>query len=152
MLGPTLAMVAVLLVPTELARKAKHVHIASVESRVESSKLATSNPKAVLRDDLEKALDAIDWKREGVRAPFEVVAVLAAAESSAGREGAQASCTVSVLLREKSGALLGSVSGTARGKERGAKRSSLELGVLEAAVQSASAAIPQAVRKSRDAR
>ncbi len=152
----TLLLVAMLALPSAVtstvAEKAKQVRITSVESRVEAKKLATPDPKAALRSELEEALDAVDWKREGVVRPFEVIAVLAAAESSASRDGVRASCSVEVVLREPSGAILGRVRGSARGEDRGGARAPLERGVLEAAAQSASDAIPQAVRRSREGR
>lgn len=148
----SLAFVAVLVGLAAPMGKASHARIASVESRVEAKKLATRDPRAVLRADLERELAAIDWKSAGVKAPFEILAVLADAESSAGKEGAQASCTVQVVLREPGGALLGIVNGRASGHDAGGGRASLELDVLEAAARRASLAIPEAVRVSRKAR
>jgi hypothetical protein len=131
--------------------KAKHARLTSVESRVEG-KLATEDPRAVLRADLERELANIDWKQEGVKAPFELSAVLTAAESASGKKSATASCVVQVVLREPSGALLGTVSGRASGEDAKGGRKALELGVLEAAAKTASSAIPEAIRQSRKAR
>lgn len=133
-------------------KKAAPVRIASVESRVDDKKLKMGDPKPALRAELEDALSGVDWKREGVGAPFEVLAVLADAESAVTREGARVRCVVQVVIREPSGAILGTVSGTARGQDKTPSRAALEREVLEAAAESASAAIPEAVRRSRRAR
>jgi hypothetical protein len=130
--------------------KAKHAALTSVESRVSEKKLAIVDPKAVVRRDLERELAAIDWKQEGVKAPFELSAVLAAAESSATKKGASASCVIEVVLREPNGKILGTVRGRASGEEAKGSREALERGVLDAAAKTASSAIPEAIRRSRD--
>lgn len=126
--------------------------LTSVESRVAAKKLVIRDPKSIVRSDLERELARIDWSREGVKAPFELSAVLAQAESSADKKGATASCVIEVVLREPNGKLLGTVRGRASGEEAKGTREALERGVLDAAAKTASSAIPQAVRRSRDAR
>ncbi len=152
MLAPALALVAVVALPASISGKAKQARLASVESRVDEKKLTIRDPKETLRTELQEALDGVDWKREGVDRPFEVLAVLANGESTASREGVRASFAVQVVVREPSGAILGSVTGRAHGEDKKTSRGALEREVLEAAAESASAAIPEAVRKSRKAR
>ncbi len=142
-------IVALTLTPSGPSGQAR---LRSVESRVDAGKLATKSPELVVRAELEDALSSIDWKREGVVAPFEILAVLADADSSQGREGARARCVVRIVLREPGGALLGSVSGKATAEDAKAGRASVERDVLDAAVGSASSAIPEAVRRARKAR
>jgi len=131
---------------------AKHAKLTSVESRVEATKLATEDPGSVLRADLERELGNIDWKQEGVKAPFELSAVLTSAESASGKKRTTAWCVVQVVLREPNGALLGTVSGRASGEDAKGGRKALELDVLEAAAKTASSAIPEAIRQARKAR
>lgn len=132
--------------------KAKHAALVSVESRVAAKKLEIVDPKAVVRSDLERELARIDWKKEGVAQPFELSAVLASAESSADKKGTTASCVIEVVLREPNGKILGTVRGRASGEESKGSRETLERGVLDAAAKNASSAIPEAVRRSRDAK
>jgi hypothetical protein len=115
--------------PAAPEAKAKHAALTSVESRVASKKLAIVDPKAVVRSDLERELALIDWKQEGVKAPFELSAVLAAAESTADKKGATASCVIEVVLREPNGKILGTVRGRASGEEAKGSREALERGV-----------------------
>jgi hypothetical protein len=129
-----------------------HARLAAVESRVETAKLATPDPKSTLRIELEQELVKIDWTAEKVNRPFELVAVLSDAESSTGKNGAHASCTIQLLMREPGGALLGRVTGRASGEDREGSRLSLEAGVFEAASRSAASALPEALRRSRKAR
>jgi hypothetical protein len=152
MLAHALALVAMIVGPATITGKAKQARLASVESRVDEKKLSIRDPKETLRSELQEALDGVDWKREGVDRPFEVLAVLSGAESTSTREGVRASFSVQVIVREPSGAILGSVTGRARGEDKKTSRGALEREVLEAAAESASAAIPEAVRKSRTAR
>lgn len=151
-LTPIVALGLMLVAPATIAKRATPARIASVESRVDAKKLTMGDPKPALRAELEQALGSVDWKREGVGAPFELLAVLADADSSVTRDGVRAACVVQVVIREPSGAILGTVSGSAKGQDKGSTRASLEREVLEAATESASAAIPEAVRRSRKAR
>lgn len=151
-LSPIVVLGLMVLGSHAIEKRSAPVRIASVESRVDGKKLKMGDPKPALRAELEDALSGLDWKREAVGAPFEVLAVLADAESTTTRDGAQVRCVVQVVIREPSGALLGTVSGSARGQDKGPVRASLEREVLEAAAESASAAIPEAVRRSRRAR
>jgi hypothetical protein len=152
MLAMTLTFAMTIASLGSVEAKAKHAALTSVESRVSAKKLATVDPKAVVRSDLERELSRIDWKSEGVKAPFELSAVLTSAESSADKKGASASCVIEVVLREPNGKLLGTVRGRASGEEAKGSRESLERGVLDAAAKTASSAIPEAVRRSREAR
>jgi hypothetical protein len=151
-LTPIVALGLMLAAPATIHKRATTARIASVESRVDAKKLTMGDPKPALRAELEQALAGVDWKREGVGAPFEVLAVLADADSAITRDGVRANCVVQVVIREPSGAILGTVSGSAKGQDKGNARASLEREVLEAATESASAAIPEAVRRSRKAR
>jgi hypothetical protein len=103
----------------------------------------------VLRADLEMALDAIDWKREGVSRPVEILAVLAEADSQAAGGRARASVTVRAVVREPGGALLAIVSGNARGEDRAEARADLERDVLHAAARRTSHSLPEAIRRAR---
>ncbi len=152
MLMSIIGLGLILAAPATVTKKSTHARIASVESRVDQKKLTMGDPKPALRADLEEALGGVDWKRERVGAPFEVMAVLADAESKSSREGTHVRCVVQVVLREPSGAILGTVSGSATGKDKSTPRATLERDVLEAATESASAAIPEAVRRSRAAK
>jgi hypothetical protein len=152
MLAPALVLVAMIVGPTTISGKAKQARLASVESRVDEKKLTIRDPKGTLRTELQEALDGVDWKREGVDRPFEVLATLAVGESTSTRDGVRASFSVQVVVREPGGAILGSVTGRAHGEDKKTSRGALERDVLEAAAESASAAIPEAVRKSRKSR
>jgi hypothetical protein len=153
MLSPAILLAAIFSIGSvPLGGKGAHARIEAVESRVSKEKLVTVDPKSALRADLEAELSRIDWRRENVGEPFVVRAVLSEAESTAARSGSRASCTVEIVLREPSGAILGTVRGRASGEDAKGARGSLELGVLEAAAESASKAIPEAVRRSRAAR
>lgn len=152
MLSPAILLAAIFTVFPAPAGKSAHARLASVESRVAPLKLAIVDPEAELRRDLESQLGAIDWKAERVSSPFVLSAVLSDAESTTGGASVRASCTVRVMIREPSGAILGTVSGFAKGEDAKGARASLERGVLEAASASASKAIPDAVRRARAAR
>lgn len=151
MFGPALALLAalVLTAPTDAPAGGRQVRIASCESRVAPRDLATQDPARVLRGDLQRAIDAIDWKREGVVRPVEVLAVLAEAESHAGKGRARASITVRAVVREPSGALIAIVTGNARGEDRAEARAALERDVLHAAAERASSSLPEAIRRAR---
>ncbi len=152
MLSPALVVAAIFAVTAPPSGRSAHAHLASVDSRVAPKKLVTADPRPELRADLERELGDIDWKAEGVSSPFVLSAVLTEAESSTSKGSARASCTIQIVLREPNGKLLGSVDGRATGEERSGSRAALELGVLDAAARSASAAIPEAVRRSRKQR
>lgn len=156
MLGPTIALLAALLGPAAASASPvdgvagpKQVRVASCESRVAPARLATVDPATVLRRDLERAIDAIDWQREGVHRPVEVMAVLAEADSRSGRGMTHASMTVRAVVREPNGKLLAIVSGAARGEDREGSRADLERDVLLVAAQKASSSLPEAIRRAR---
>lgn len=150
MFGPALALLAALVVSSpEAPAGAPAVRIASCESRVAPRELATRDPARVLRADLERAIGAIDWKREGVHRPVEVLAVLAEADSHAGKGRARASITVRAVVREPGGALIAVVTGNARGEDRAEAHAALERDVLHAAAERASASLPEAIRRAR---
>jgi len=152
MLSPAILIAAIFSSPMAPHGKSAHARLEAVESRVAKEKLVLADPKTSLRADLENELAAIDWRAERVGAPFVVRAVLAEAESSVLRDGTHASCTVEIVIRESNGAILGTVRGRAAGDDAPGARAALELGVLEAAAESASKAVPEAVRRSRAAR
>lgn len=161
MVGPALALLAALFTSAPATLPAadagfagavagpRQVRIASCESRIAPRQLATRDPARALRADLEAALDAIDWKREGVHRPVEILAVLAEAESRADRGRARASVTVRAVVREPGGALIAVVSGNARGEDRAAARADLERDVLQAAAKQTSTSLPEAIRRAR---
>ena len=154
MLSAGLALLVALVASssTSVEGPSKRARIASVESRAPASKLALRDPARVVRSELEQALDGIDWRKEGIVAPFEVLAVLSEAESSATRDRAQARCTLRITVREPSGALLASVSGSVRGEDRADARAALELEVLHAAAEKTSSSLPEAIRAARGIR
>ncbi len=148
MQGPAIALLAALVLPTAISGP-RQVRVASCERHVAAARMATVDPASVLRRDLEGAIDAIDWKREGVHRPVEVMAVLAEADSSAGRGMSHASVTVRAVVREPNGKLLAVVSGVARGEDRADARANLERDVLSAAAKQASSSLPEAIRRAR---
>jgi hypothetical protein len=151
MLSAGLALLAALVVTSsaQVEGPDRRARFASVESRAPASKLVLRDPAQVVKGELERALDGIDWRKEGITAPFEVLAVLSEAESSATRDRAHARCTLRITVREPSGALLASVSGTVRGEDRPDARVSLEREVLHAAAEKTSSSLPEAIRAAR---
>jgi hypothetical protein len=152
MLGAGLALLAALVVSSSsspVESPGKKARVASVETRAATGKLALRDPAKIVKSELEQALDGIDWRSEGITAPFEVLAVLAEAESTTTRDRAHARCTLRITVREPGGALLASISGSVRGEDRPEARASLEREILHAAAEKTSSSLPEAIRAAR---
>ncbi len=139
---------AVLATPSAFAdKKSAPVTLAEVASQAKATRL--TNVTALLRDDIETELAAIDWSKAGVRKRYLLSAAVVRLESTA-RDGAlAASCTVSATVRDDRGTILAIVEGRARAEEAPSAAAVAERGALAAAARGAVTAVPEAIRRTQ---
>jgi hypothetical protein len=149
-----ISLVALLLAsagsPAE-ARSPRAVMLAEAASRVDPAATRLGDLTALLREDAERELAAIDWSALRIRGRYAISAtVVGLSTARTGERTVAASCTVSAAVRDaSSNILLFVVEGRARAEDGATTAARAERDALRAAVQGAVGRVPEGLRRSR---
>lgn len=124
------------------------VTLGEVATSVAAKSTRLLNVADLLRRDAEAELAAIDWSKTRLRHRYTLSALIVRLDSAPlGERALSASCTVSAAVRDERGALLAIVEGRARAEDAATAGMEAERDALAAAVRSAIAAVPEALRR-----
>jgi hypothetical protein len=127
---------------------ARPVTLGEVATSVAAKSTRQINVADLLRHDAEAEIAAIDWGKTKLRHRYTLSALIVRLDSAPlGERALSASCTVSAAVRDERGALLAIVEGRARAEDAATAGMAAERDALAAAVRSAIAAVPEAIRR-----
>ncbi len=125
----------------------KPVTLGEVSASVASASLPDA--AKLLRQDVEAALEAIDWSRSrghGKRLTMSAALVRLDSVRTDGR-GVRAKCTVSATLRDERGALVATLEGRADAEDDARATRRAERDALSVAVKGAVSRVPEALER-----
>lgn len=137
--------------PAQARRPRAPVTLAEATSRVDPKETHLGDLTALLREDVEGALLAVDWSALRLARRYAISAtVVRLATAPTSERALSAACTVSVAVREvEGGTLLFVVEGRARAEDGSTAAPRAERDALRAAVRGAITAVPDGLRRSR---
>jgi hypothetical protein len=125
------------------------VSLGDVTSVVDAKKTNLPDAARLLRKDLEAEIAAFDWTKAKASRPYRVSVDIVELGSTANGKLLQASCTVSVAIREtKRGALLTTLVSRAKAEDAPSGAIRAERAALAAAARKAIAGVAQAISRA----